>query len=625
MPELDPGSPVEALFSPDDLVSFHDAHRPALDDGDYRLTVTQTLVENGEPHAVGSGAAVLFSVAGPRFRLEPADIHGVYPPPGASGDFAWTLPHVVLNRATLPWERTALGGGRGSGSPAWLGLIVFEAGEMAQCAGSVIKVGALRRNDDAVVRPPLAPEMGDDPDAAVRVLDIPAALWQRVLPRPLAITKLTHVREVTPARAPQAAVAATAIVLSCRPIVAARQYEAHLVSLEGWMQSDGEVSAGTSWWGAADPRPRRMVSLHSWRFGADGNAGFKVESRALQAGPLRRDSQPSASAQPAMARGHHTRNYLAAAGALFVRGYVHLRHEFRDGDRAISLYRSPLSPCLSPEGNYPGRADDLVSHFEEVGMFDVSHAAAWELGRLLALQNPGIGQRLHQWRREWARYALRQPSQGTHGGLPGAPRPPEEPALGAAFASWLASEIWNLGAIPWRYLVPDDAMLPPESLRLFNVDRNWMACLTDGVLSIGRTSKREMEQERELELGRRAFGDTMPQRHGLLLRSRLLADYPGLVIEASADADGLVPCTMVRRALLAPDVMLILHEQPVKRVVLHLPPQVMHFEVPDRCRIVQGDGGLLDLDTILGDGHAGELAVMLMATMHQAVYAEKSA
>ena len=43
-----------------------------------------------------------------------------------------------------------------------------------------------------------------------------------------------------------------------------------------------------------------------------------------------------------------------------------------------------------------------------------------------------------------------------------------------------------LEGIPFHYLVPDERLLPPESLKFFVVDPAWLAALRDGAFSIGR-------------------------------------------------------------------------------------------------------------------------------------------
>ena len=52
-------------------------------------------------------------------------------------------------------------------------------------------------------------------------------------------------------------------------------------------------------------------------------------------------------------------------------------------------------------------------------------------------------------------------------------------------AKWL-TQLENLVGVPFNYLVPDIAMLPPETLRFFHIDPNWINALVDGATSIGR-------------------------------------------------------------------------------------------------------------------------------------------
>ena len=50
---------------------------------------------------------------------------------------------------------------------------------------------------------------------------------------------------------------------------------------------------------------------------------------------------------------------------------------------------------------------------------------------------------------------------------------------------WL-SRLKLLCGVPFNYLVPDEGMLPPESIRFFYLDLNWVDALIDGAFSIGR-------------------------------------------------------------------------------------------------------------------------------------------
>ena len=53
----------------------------------------------------------------------------------------------------------------------------------------------------------------------------------------------------------------------------------------------------------------------------------------------------------------------------------------------------------------------------------------------------------------------------------------------------VTSWFWNLRqlkGVPFNYLLPDERILPPESIRFFRTDRAWIDCLADGAFSIGR-------------------------------------------------------------------------------------------------------------------------------------------
>ena len=47
--------------------------------------------------------------------------------------------------------------------------------------------------------------------------------------------------------------------------------------------------------------------------------------------------------------------------------------------------------------------------------------------------------------------------------------------------------------IPFQYLVPTEDALPPETIRFFHIDRNWIDALIDGCLSVALTTSRERE------------------------------------------------------------------------------------------------------------------------------------
>ena len=65
-------------------------------------------------------------MAGERFHILPEHIHAAFPPAHSLGDHSNVLPHLMLARTTLPWERESI-----SGDPdtPWLVLLVIHENE----------------------------------------------------------------------------------------------------------------------------------------------------------------------------------------------------------------------------------------------------------------------------------------------------------------------------------------------------------------------------------------------------------------------------------------------------------------------------------------------------------------
>lgn len=60
-------------------------------------------------------------------------------------------------------------------------------------------------------------------------------------------------------------------------------------------------------------------------------------------------------------------------------------------------------------------------------------------------------------------------------------------SLPVDIANWLG-RLELLYGVPFNYLVPDEKMLPAESIRFFQVDLNWVYSLVEGAFSIGRST-----------------------------------------------------------------------------------------------------------------------------------------
>jgi hypothetical protein len=163
----------------------------------------------------------------------------------------------------------------------------------------------------------------------------------------------------------------------------------------------------------------------------------------------------------------------------------------------------------------------------------------------------------------------------------------------AAVLEWLA-RLRLLEGVPFAYLVPDERLLPPESIRFFHLDRNWADAAVDGALSVGAGTTRERAHLRARHQTIRAAVDAAernvwaaaahPDRTygpaaaetvtGFLLRSRAVSGWPGLHIRA--DRDG-VPMRLLRVERLAPAVLLVLLDGLPTTVTIEEPRQGLQF------------------------------------------------
>ena len=83
-------------------MQLYDTVKPPLPAGRYKLRAQTTVT--GGPFPL-SGKDSFFTIEGPRFALPASEVSAVHPPRNAQGSFDQVLPHIVLGRRTLPWER----------------------------------------------------------------------------------------------------------------------------------------------------------------------------------------------------------------------------------------------------------------------------------------------------------------------------------------------------------------------------------------------------------------------------------------------------------------------------------------------------------------------------------------
>jgi hypothetical protein len=440
-------------------IRFYQAIIPPLPDGNYTLRARQTLdgLPGAEPSPSIPSVTLPFAVRGPRFTLNPADINSYFPPPSPPTPFEGQLPHVVVARKTLPWERL-LGPDLDQGIP-WLGLLVVDEDD----PGGIPKVHSgtvadLLRDGGKLPPGTIGPALrtgdlddGESADDPCSYTELPADLFASIVPRLADLPFLAHARGVDTGNKPIEGILAEGIysvVVGNRVPHGSAVNGAFLVSLEGF----GELLAGQADEEAAREAADgattiRLAVLHSWNFQMGGEDPFDVLMSADHSGLLAIDP-------PAVTEVKTGANCTQQAitvpapdpsSPAFVEetvryarqsGYAALTHDFRDGGQTFSWYRGPVIPCLlglvlnEDQSNPVFRtADSLLRYDPASGLFDTGYAAAFELGWLLALQSEGfvisLRSYLHQAKTKGLRLVNRQQ-------LTAGPFPLNLPADGAA-------------------------------------------------------------------------------------------------------------------------------------------------------------------------------------------------
>lgn len=273
------------------------------------------------------------------------------------------------------------------------------------------------------------------------------------------------------------------------------------------------------------------------------------------------------------------------ANAYLESGAIPFPHVLHDDGNTMSWYRGPLGTAIQNATQMPSKpvatSDQLLRFDKSLQMLDVSYAAAWELGKLLTLNNKSVASSLYSWKKQQVHAAHQQSS--TYGQLLGASTGNSgESAEHTEVQAWITG-LGQLSNIPFNYLVPYSAMLPPESIRFFTVDQFWLNSLSDGALSIGRTSHTDAQSD---EATLAAFGLPITQpMSGLLLRSEAVSGWPHLKVTAyskmptndTPDMGTGTRLTEIRSELLGPDVILFLFEGNMMGVDVHLKTESLHF------------------------------------------------
>ncbi|MEM8849468.1 MAG: hypothetical protein AAGE03_05465 [Pseudomonadota bacterium] len=482
-------------------IRFYDRIAPPLKAGAHQLDVKQTITGlsgvQPDPFTAPQG----FDVTAPRFRISPGSIQQVYPPANHIGGFDGALPSIVLKEFALPWMRTVDPKAQTDDPRPWVGLLTLAGDELPRtpaqekALAAAVKAGRLDRSaladpsaktteprsipvaefvkptETSVLPPALGPISATDGDT-VLATDMDIAFFRQIAPTGDELGYLAHGRVVNTDGKVILGMdedGAFSVVTGNRMTTNGAKNTVYLVSYEGHL---AHLPGG-------DPIPAgietiRLAVLGQWSYQATAVPGGFLQLMEELCSPgrggvgLLRMPEPATSApKDAMAK-----------EALSI-GYVALQNDLRAGEVTTSFYRGPLvpQPTIQNTDYGPYYVSDHAIHYDpDYGLFSMGYAAAWQIGRLMALSDAAFVRQVIDWRRAYAK-AVTDAADATQIVAPVAqallgtsprPAPPDgaapslPEALRAAFSDRLSALVEHLPVIQPR----SETMAPRDTAPL---------------------------------------------------------------------------------------------------------------------------------------------------------------
>ena len=427
-----------------------DSATPPLDDGSYRLTAETDVTYGSTEQSYSSQS--YFDVVGPRFSVPPGMVATTFPPTNGHGSFQDSLPHIVLSRRTLPWERpldpqglignpTVAPGDPPppAGPTPWVALLVFEEGEYTLLRGIPLQ---------QAVPADVFTRLGSPTGVTCDAVEAELSLINDLMPSVEELSLLAHVRWVNVDDRELNVAGGDgyfSVVVANRLPAPGTQCRAILVSLE---ERSDLVPANAPPAAGGGRRPpilegteaRALTEGTAQRGGAGEAEVLTGEVVDQLPNPIFGLSQP-----PAHEIGPIVRPPIVIVGRLRARlvaltswqftcegpgtfrelmqnldvamigtvadvghpaltdtGHLQLELQDRLGASEQVWYRGPLVPYnLTRDSLGPYHSADQARRVTpETGAEDISYSAAFETGRLLAAADPRFAQAIMSWRRE---------------------------------------------------------------------------------------------------------------------------------------------------------------------------------------------------------------------------------
>ena len=435
-------------------IRFFDSIRPPLSQGDYKMRMMQTFPQIVDNNETGMNSSEqldkFFTVNGSRWSIDPLTVHSRFPPKNEQNvKLDLTLPKIVFQSKTLPWERIV---DEQNKDLPWMSLLLLREDEFNSC--DYYPVAESTEIDAASESVP------------VKLLEIPSSLLKLIAPTTDEVELLAHSLQVNPRDKELCGNdedGLFSVILSNRiPSEPNEKYHALLVSLEGSLnelpnenqiqyltkppvtkskmvagdrlsgvkkaskkgttKSSSKLRVQSNSHSGKDARPVKgqisrkvkLLVLDYWKFKTGDGGDFeskiknirfrKKEENLSEAGELgsvydfaKEKKQEDSYYEPALLGNDMDPDISANS-------YLLTDIVEDDGITRPCLYRGPCIavPTTHQPKTKPYENSDDARGIEPSTGFDViHHSAAFELGRLLAMSDPQFISSMSRWRRLW--------------------------------------------------------------------------------------------------------------------------------------------------------------------------------------------------------------------------------
>jgi hypothetical protein len=392
----------------DGVITFYEFFEPPLESGDYDVTVDQQTAsaDANNPFNETFETKISFGVQGARFTIPPTYLHTQFPPPDVQGEYSSVLAHLVFNVHTLPWQRDPRAPRPGEvEAPAddpqysWLALLTFDVNDPVPelHSGTIAAFQPQNLPAGTVSYPNIGLEYGEQWTDPCEYIDVPGTLFAAIAPTFDDLRWLAHARTIDQTLALRKSEKLSllpaqefSVVISNRLPTPGNKAVCYLVSLES--MADYLPTRNSP--AANPPASIRLAVLSSWSFGAVN----EPETFLDYFKNLNTDNPNIWTPQIPYANGAGEPNQVVQEALEM--GYTAINHHTRQGADTVSWYRGPLLPYENPlYVTVPINSPDALARYApDTGMFDVSLAAAWQLGQLLALNDSEFATLLYNWK-----------------------------------------------------------------------------------------------------------------------------------------------------------------------------------------------------------------------------------